>query len=58
MSSKKSTVVSVRFPDGVLEEVDKFVDSSDVKISRSAAIVYLITKGLKSVGNYDTNSAK
>lgn len=48
MSKNNSSVVSVRFPDGVLKELDEFVKNSPVKISRSAAIVYLLTKGLQS----------
>lgn len=47
MEKKHDPVVSVRIPDGVLEEVNKWVDNSPVKISRSAAIVYLLTKGLQ-----------
>lgn len=43
---KSSSVVSVRIPTGVLAAIDKYVDSSPVRISRSAAIIYLITKGL------------
>lgn len=39
-------VVSVRIPEGVLEEIDVYVANSPVKISRSAAIVYLLTRGL------------
>lgn len=46
MSKEKSSVVSVRIPCGVLEQIDRFVDNSEVKISRSSAIVYLLTRGL------------
>lgn len=46
----KSSVVSVRIPDGVLKEIDIWVENSPIKISRSAAIVYLLTKGLISEG--------
>lgn len=50
MTDKKneSAVVSVRMPDGVLEQVDKWrEDNSDkVNISRSGGIVYLVTRGL------------
>lgn len=53
----KSSVVSVRIPDGVLNEIDKFVENSDVKISRSSAIVYLLTRGLREQGlNYSEGS--
>ena len=44
------SVVSVRIPERLLESVDKYVESSPVKISRSAAIVYLITRGLREQG--------
>lgn len=50
MNKNYDSVVSVRVPDNLLKEVDKFVDSSPVKVSRSAAIVYLVTKGLISEG--------
>lgn len=49
MKSKESKpVISVRIPDGVLEEIDIWISQQPVKVSRSAAIVYLITKGLRS----------
>lgn len=54
--SNKSSVVSVRIPDGVLEEIDLWVKKSPVKISRSAAIVYLITKGLNSESKKDDHN--
>lgn len=49
-NKKKDSVVSVRIPEGVLQGVLEFCENSPVKISRSAAIVYLLTKGLISEG--------
>ena len=44
------TVVSVRIPIETLAAVDKYVQESDIKISRSAAIVFLIERGLTEQG--------
>ena len=48
--SNSQSVVSVRIPKNLLQAVDVYVESSPVKISRSAAIVYLITRGLREQG--------
>lgn len=47
MSKEKNCVISVRLPGEVLKKIDQYVQASPVKISRSAAIVYFIQKGLK-----------
>lgn len=46
------SVVSVRISKELLDVVDSYVANSPVKISRSAAIVYLLTRGLTEEG-YD-----
>lgn len=48
MSDRKEekVVVSCRIPEGVLESIDAWIKSNDVPVSRSGAIVYLLTRGL------------
>lgn len=59
MSEKKyDPVVTVRIPIGVLTATEEWIKSNPFKVSRSAALIYLITKGLRAEGYEVTENDK